>query len=310
MGVNSGTDALILAFRALGIGPGDEVIVPANTYIASVIGITENGGTPVFADVGEDLEMDPAGLEEKITPRTRAILAVHLYGHPCRMDEIAALAEKHGLFLVEDCAQCHGAEFRGKKTGTFGAVACFSFYPTKPLGALGDAGALATDDPALAERLRMLRNYGSKVKYHNEINGINSRMDEVQAACLQVGLKHLEEGNAERGRIAARYLAEIRNDRIRFPLVREDVTHAYHLFPVFCDDRDRLQSYLLEKGVKTQVHYPIPPYVADCYRDWGYAWEDFPNAARQARTELSLPVYAGMPEEDVDRVIRVLNEYR
>lgn len=307
--INSGTDALILAIRALGIGPGDEVIVPAGTYIASVIGITENGATPVFVDSDAFMEMDVEAIETKITDKTKAILPVHLYGQPCKMDTVMALAEKHGLYVVEDCAQCHGSTFKGKLTGTFGTVNCFSFYPTKPLGAMGDAGALVTDDDALAEKLRMLRNYGSKVKYHNEINGVNSRMDEIHAACLQVALNYMDDGNKERQRLAGKYLAGIRNPLIRLPETREDCTHIYHLFPILCEERDRLQAFLLENGVKTQVHYPIPPYVAQCYSSWGYGWEDFPNAAKFARTEVSLPIYAGMPDEEVDYVIEVLNRF-
>ncbi len=186
--LNSGTDALILAIRALGIGPGDEVIVPANTYIASVIGVTENGATPVFVDADNYMEMDADQIEGKITDKTKAILPVHLYGQPSRMDKITELANKYNLKIVEDCAQCHGSTFKGKKTGTFGTIGCFSFYPTKPLGAFGDAGAIVTDDEALAEKLSMMRFYGSKIKYHNEINGVNSRMDEVQAAMLQTPL--------------------------------------------------------------------------------------------------------------------------
>lgn len=307
--VNSGTDALILAIRALGISEGDEVIVPASTYIASVIGITENGATPVFVDSDEFMEMDTDAIEAKITDKTKAILPVHLYGQPCKMDKVMTLAEKYGLFVVEDCAQCHGSTFQGKLTGTFGTVSCFSFYPTKPLGAMGDACALVTNDDTLAAKLRMLRNYGSKVKYHNESNGVNSRMDEIQAACLQVALTHLEEGNRERQRLAQKYLSGITNPRIQLPVTREGNTHVYHLFPILCQERDRLQSYLLENGVKTQVHYPIPPYVADCYQSWGYAWEDFPAAARYAKTELSLPIYAGMPDEEAVYVIEVLNRF-
>ena len=307
--VNSGTDALILAFRALGIHEGDEVIVPANTYIASVIGITENGATPVFVDADEYMEIDVNMIEDKITDRTKAILPVHLYGQPCKMDTIMSVAKKHGLYIVEDCAQCHGSMFNGQMTGTFGTVNCFSFYPTKPLGALGDAGALVTNDDEMAEKLRLLRNYGSKVKYHNEINGVNSRMDEVQAAALQVGLKHLDDSNAERIRLADKYKSGIKNEKVLIPPVRDGVTHVYHLFPVIVEERDRFQKYLADNGIKTQVHYPIPPYVADCYAGWGYEWTDFRNACRYACQEVSLPIYAGMPDEEVDYVIEVVNRF-
>lgn len=310
VGLNSGTDALILAFRALGIGPGDEVIVPAGTYIASVIGITESGATPVFVDSDEYLLMDADQIENKITERTKAILPVHLYGQACRMDKIAELAKKYGLYIVEDCAQSHGATWRGKKTGTFGTIGCFSFYPTKPLGAFGDAGAIVTDDAVLAEKIRMLRNYGSKIKYYNEMNGLNSRLDEVQAALLRTGLTFIDDGNAERIRIAEKYLKEIRNKSVKLPAVAEGASDVYHLFPVLVDDRDGLQQYLLENGVKTQVHYPIPPYVAECYKSWNLDWEDFPNASYIAQHELSLPIYAGMPEDEIVWVIEMVNKYQ
>lgn len=307
--VNSGTDALVLAFRALDIHEGDEVIVPASTYIASVIGVTENGATPAFVDADRYMEIDAEAIEEKITERTKAILPVHLYGQACEMDKISDIAKRHRLHLVEDCAQCHGSRFKGRLTGTFGVIGCFSFYPTKPLGAFGDAGALVTNDDAMAEKLRSLRNYGSKVKYHNEINGVNSRMDEVQAAVLKVGLRYLEGGNAERQRLARKYLDGIRNDKVAFQPVRDGAIHVYHLFPVIVEERERFRSYLEEHGIKTQIHYPIPPYVAQCYREWNYKWEDFPNACRYAQQEVSLPIYAGMPDEEADHVIDVVNCY-
>lgn len=308
--LNSGTDALILAFRALGLGEGDEVICPANTYIASVIGVTENGCTPVFVDADEHMEMDADAIEAKITERTKAILPAHLFGLPSSMEKISAIANKHNLYIVEDCAQCHGARLNGRLMGTYGTLACFSFYPTKPLGALGDAGAIVTDDDELAMKLRMLRNYGSKVKYHNEMNGVNSRMDEVQASVLKVGLKYLDEGNNERRRIAARYLSEIKNDLVTFQKPYEGAEHVYHLFPVLVEERDRFQAFLKDNGIGTAVHYPIPPYVAECYKSWGYEWEDFPNACRYARQEVSLPMYAGMPENEVDWVIETVNRFR
>ena len=307
--LNSGTDALILAFRALGIQSGDEVLVPAGTYIASVIGITENGGTPIFVDMDEYMEMEVNAIEAQITDKTRAILPVHLFGQCNRMDRIVELAKKYNLKLVEDCAQCHGSKWNGQLAGTFGDIGCFSFYPTKPLGALGDAGAIITNDDKLAERLRLLRNYGSKVKYYNEINGINSRMDEIQAAVLKVGLKYLDEGNESRRHQARMYLGGIKNPKVVIPPVYKDAYHVYHLFPVLVEDRDGFQKYLSENGIKTQVHYPIPPYVAECYKDWGYSWSDFPNVERYAKQEVSLPIYAGLPDEEVQYVIDVINRY-
>ena len=228
--LNSGTDALIMAFRAIGIKPGDEVIVPAGTYIASVIGVTENGGAPVFVDMDGHMEIDADAIEQKITDKTKAILPVHLFGQCSRMDKITEIARRHNLILIEDCAQCHGSTFNGKLAGTFGNIGCFSFYPTKPLGALGDAGAIITDDDKLAEKIRLLRNYGSKVKYHNEINGVNSRMDEVQAAMLKVSLSHLDEGNIVRRYQAQMYMEGIKNPKVIIPPVYEEVYHVYHLF--------------------------------------------------------------------------------
>ena len=307
--LNSGTDALILAFRALGIGEGDEVIVPANTYIASVIGVTENGGTPVFVDADRFMEIDADQIESKITERTKAILPVHLYGQSSRMDKITEIAKKHNLLLVEDCAQCHGSRFGGKLTGTFGDIGCFSFYPTKPLGAFGDAGAIVTNNDEIAEKVRLLRNYGSKVKYHNEINGVNSRMDELQAAILKVGLKYLADGTEMRRHQAQMYKEGIKNSKVVIPPVCENVEHVYHLFPVLVEDREAFQNYLKENGIGTQVHYPIPPYVADCYSGWGYKWSDFPNAEKYANSEVTLPIYAGLPDDEVRYVIDVINKY-
>ena len=309
IGLNSGLDALALAVRALNIGPGDEVIVPANTYIASILGVTENGATPVLVEPDQYHGLDASKIEAVITPRTKAILPVHLYGQSCDMKSICAIAEKHGLYVIEDCAQSHGATQNGQRTGTFGTIGCFSFYPTKPLGALGDSGAVVTNDPILADKLRKLRNYGSGVKYVNELEGINSRLDEVQAALLQVGLNHLEEGNAYRQRIAFRYLNEISNPLVYLPETRANCAHVYHIFAVLCPKRDALQQHLLDCGVKTQIHYPIPPHLQQCYTRLGYKLGDFPISERYANEELSLPIYVGMPEEDVDQVIAAINSF-
>ena len=309
VGLNSGTDALILAVRCLGIGPGDEVIVPAGTYIASVLGITENGATPVFVDSNEYLLMDAEAIEAKITSKTKAILPVHLYGQSCDMSVIMDLAKKHNLKVIEDCAQCHGSTWNGQKAGTFGDLGCFSFYPTKPLGALGDAGAILTDNAELADSLRMLRNYGSRTKYHNESIGVNSRLDEVQAAVLRTGLKHLDEMNETRISLSKIYLDEIDNSKVKLPVVNPKATHVFHLFPVLVDNQEEFRAYLEANGIKSQVHYPIPPYVAECFTDWGYSWEDFPKAADIARHEVSLPMYSGITEEEVRYVVDVINRY-
>lgn len=307
VGVNSGLDALTLAVRALEIGPGDEVIVPANTYIASVLGVTANGATPVFVEPDEYFCLDAERIETAITPRTKAILPVHLYGQPCDMEKICSIAEKHGLYIIEDCAQSHGARLNGKLTGTFGTIGCFSFYPTKPLGALGDSGAIATNDPALADKIRKLRNYGSGVKYVNEFDGVNSRLDEVQAAALKVGLRHLDDGNEFRNRIAARYLSEINNPLISLPKTRVGASHVYHIFAVLCEQRDALQKHMTACGVKTLIHYPIPPHLQECYTRLGYSAGSFPISETYAQNELSLPIYVGMPDTDVDAVIKAIN---
>ena len=309
IGLNSGLDALTLAIRALGIGPGDEVIVPSNTYIASILGVTENSAMPVFVEPDAFFCIDAKKVEEAITPRTKAILPVHLYGQACEMETICAIAKKHGLYVVEDCAQSHGARLNGKLTGTFGTIGCFSFYPTKPLGAMGDSGAVVTNDPILADRIRKLRNYGSGVKYVNELEGVNSRLDEVQAAVLQVGLKHLEEGIAYRNHIADRYLTEIKNPLIVLPQTRPTAKHVYHIFGLLCEQRDALKKHMTNCGVKTLIHYPIPPHLQQCYERMGHSPGCFPISERYAEQELSLPIYVNMPEEDVDRVIEAVNSF-
>lgn len=309
IGVNSGTDALIMAVRALDIGPGDEVIVPANTYIASVMGVTENGATPVFVEPDEYHCLDVTKIEATITERTKAILPVHLYGQACDMESICAIAEKHGLYVIEDCAQSHGAGFNGKLTGSFGTIGCFSFYPTKPCGALGDAGALVTSDPALAQKLRMMRNYGSARKYVNDFSGVNSRLDEVQAAVLQVSMKHLEEGNAYRTAVAERYLKEIHNDAVQLPKTRPGAGHVYHVFALLCEDRAGMQKYLMEQGIQTLIHYPIPPHLQQCYAHLGYGVGSFPISEAYASQELSLPIYNGLKDEEVTHIIEAVNGY-
>ena len=310
IGVNSGLDALILAVRSLDIGPGDEVIVPANTYIASVLGITENGATPVFVEPDRYFCIDAERIEQAVTDKTKAILPVHLYGQPCEMDTIQTIAEKYGLYVIEDCAQSHDAVYRGKKTGTFGKIGCFSFYPTKPMGALGDSGALLTDDENIAQKLRALRNYGSAKKYVNDICGKNTRLDEVQAAVLKVSMVHLKEGNAWRNRIAGMYLEGIENPLVRLPETRSGAEHVYHVFPLLCEKRDELQRYLLDKGIHTLIHYPIPPHLQKCYEYLEYRKGDYPVSEAYAVQELSLPIYAGMPDEEVELVIDAVNSFR
>lgn len=310
VGVGCGQDALTLAVRALGIGPGDEVVVAGNTYIATVLGVTENGATPVLVDCNEWFQIDEAKIEAAISPKTKAVLATNLYGQCSDLPALREVCDVHGIYLIEDCAQSHGASFGGKLGGTVGDISCFSFYPTKPLGAFGDGGACVTDDAQLADKLRMLRNYGSRKKYVNEITGTNSRLDEVQAAVLRVGLRHLDESNAARRSIAARYLAEIGSPLVELPRTREGADHVYHIFPVLCERRDELAVWLDERGVGSQIHYPTPPHLAECYRDEAFAkGADLPLTERFARWELSLPIYSGMPAADVDAVITAVNAF-
>lgn len=310
VGVGNGLDALILAFRALKIGPGDEVIVQANTYIASVMGITINGAVPVFVEPDPFYQIDAERIEEKITERTKAVLVVHLYGQAAQMDKIEKLCRERGLKLVEDCAQSHGAGFRGKTSGSFGDIGCFSFYPSKNIGAFGDGGAVVTDDPKLAESIRILRNYGSEKRYYNKVIGVNSRLDELQAGLLQVRLKHAEELNAEKQALAARYQKEITNPLLSKPMVREGADHIYHQYVIRCEARDALTAWLKEKGIGTIIHYPIPPHLSEAYRYLGYEKGSFPVTEKYADTVLSIPMYNGLTEEEQETVIRALNAFQ
>lgn len=311
VGVGSGLDALVLAFRALGVGPGDEVLVPANTFIASVMGVTLNGATPVFVEPDEFYLLDAARLEAAITPRTRAILPVHLYGQICDMDPILEVARRHNLFVVEDCAQAHTARYKGKMAGTFGDIGCFSFFPTKNVGAFGDAGCIVTDNPDLAGKVRTLRNYGSKVKYHNELeNGVNSRLDELQAALLRAKLPHVAELIAQRESVARRYLAGIRNEKLILPAIRPDCGHVWHLFVVRTADRAGLMAHLEQAGIHAQIHYPIPPHLAPCYAKLGGRPGDYPIAEAYADQVVSLPLYNGMTDEEVQYVVDAVNSWQ
>lgn len=309
VGLNSGLDALILAVRAIGIKAGDEVIVPANTYIASVLGITENGATPAFVEPDQYYNIDPDKIEQAITPKTKAIIVVHLYGQACRMDKIMNIAKKHNLPVIEDCAQSHGATFNGLKTGTFSTISCFSFFPTKNMGAFGDAGAIATNDEELAQKIRALRNYGSEKKYYNKYQGVNSRMDEIQAALLRVKLRHIDEITAERRAIAEAYLFGIKNPDIILPTIAEGASHVWHLFVVRTEKRDELQQYLAENGIGTQIHYPVPPHLAEAYTELGHKVRDFPITEDFAGAILSLPLYNGMTNTEVEYVADTINKW-
>ena len=311
IGVGNGLDALMLILKALGIGEGDEVIVPSNTYIATALAVTYVGAKPVFAEPDiETFNMDPGCIEAAVTEKTKAMIPVHLYGRACDMDPMMKIAGKYGLKVVEDCAQAHGAAYKGRKVGTFGDAAGFSFYPGKNLGALGDAGAVVTNNEEIAAKVRALGNYGSDYKYHHIYKGNNSRLDELQAAFLSVKLPHLERMNEERRRIAGRYLAEIRHPELVLPAVTEGYVPVWHIFGIRCARRDELEKWLADQGIGTNKHYPIPMHLQECYRDLGLGQGDFPIAEEISRTELSLPMYYGMTDEEIRTVIDAVNDFR
>ena len=309
VGVANGLDALWMAFRVLGIGAGDEVLVQANTYIASVMGITMNGATPIFIEPDEYYQMDVAKLEEHITNKTKAILVVHLYGHNAKMDEVVALCRKYNLRLVEDCAQSHGSMYNGQMSGTFGDIGCFSFYPSKNLGAFGDAGAITTNDPQIAQDFRVLRNYGSEKRYYNKIVGTNSRLDELQAGLLRVRLQYMDELTKERQQLAGRYTAEIHNDKLLLPKERPDTVNVWHQYVIRCKERDALIAHLDTLGIGTIIHYPIPPHLAEAYQYLKHKEGDYPITEQYANEVLSIPMYNGMTIEEQDRVIEALNSF-
>ena len=310
VGLASGLDALWIAFRLLNIGKGDEVIVQGNTYIASVMGITMNGATPVFAEPDEHFGMDPEKIELLITDRTKAVLVTHLYGIASRMDEIASICHKHNLRLVEDCAQSHGACFNGQMTGTFGDVGCFSFYPSKNLGAFGDAGAVVVNDEGLAKEFKIFRNYGSEKRYYNKVVGANSRLDELQAGLLRVRLAHMDELTEEKKKIAERYNSELNNPQILLPSLAPGATCVWHQYVIRCEERERLIKYLDEREIGTIIHYPIPPHLAEAYRYLGHKEGFLPITEHLAKTVLSIPMYNGMTEEEQSFVIEAINSFR
>lgn len=310
VGCGNGLDALLLVLKAWGIGAGDEVIVPSNTFIATALAVTYVGATPVFVEPDiRTYNIDPAKIEEKITSKTKAIMPVHLYGQPCDMDPIMAIAKKHNLYVLEDCAQAHGATYKGKVIGSFGDAAGFSFYPGKNLGALGDAGAMVTNDKALADKVRALGSYGSDYKYHHIYKGTNSRLDELQAAFLSAKLPMMDKVNENRRYIADRYLKGITNPKIVLPYVPEYAVPVWHLFAVRCENREALAEFLAQKGIGTNKHYPIAMHLQDCYADLNLPKGSLPIAEEIADTELSLPIYYGMSEEEIDYVIEAVNAF-
>lgn len=311
VGVGNGLDSLFLALKAMGIKEGDEVIVPSNTYIATALAVTYTGATPVFVEPDiRTFNIDPTKIEAAITDKTRAIMPVHLYGQACDMDPIMNIAKKYDLYVVEDCAQAHGAKYNGKVIGSFGDAAGFSFYPGKNLGALGDAGATVTNNEELAKKVRALGNYGSDYKYHHIYQGNNSRLDELQAAFLAAKLPHLNKANVERRKIAQKYLDGINNPEINLPFVPEYAEPVWHIFGIRCNRRDELEKFLNDAGISTNKHYPIPMHLQGCYADLGFKKGDYPIAEEISETELSIPMYYGMTDEEVQYVIDRINEFK
>ena len=310
VGLANGLDALFLVLKAWNIGPGDEVIVPSNTYIATWLAVSQTGARPVPVEpVEASFNLDPARIEESLTPRTRVLLPVHLYGQAADMDPILALAKANGLRVLEDGAQAHGATYRGRKVGALGDATTWSFYPGKNLGALGDAGAVTTDDGALADRLRMLRNYGSRQKYVNEVQGQNSRLDELQAASLRVKLRRLSDWNARRARIATRYAEAFANLPLNLPRVMPENGHAWHLYVVRTSQRDALQRHLSGRGINTLVHYPIPPHRQQAYASLGLCEGSLQIAEAIHREVLSLPMGPHLTEAQQDLVIEAVRGF-
>ncbi len=311
VGTGNGLDALILVLKALNINDGDEVIVPSNTYIATALAVTYVGAIPILVEPDiRTFNINPYKIEDKITCRTKAIIPVHLYGQPCDMTPIMDIAKKHNLYVVEDCAQAHGATYKRQVIGSFGDAAGFSFYPGKNLGALGDAGATVTNSKELADKVRALGNYGSDYKYHHIYKGNNSRLDELQAAFLTAKLPHLNRMNEERRNIAKRYLEEITNPEIILPYVIPDAEPVWHIFGIRCTRRDELEAYLKDNGIGTNKHYPIPIHLQECYKDLNIAKGSLPIAEKISATQLSLPLYYGMTEEQIAYVINKINSFK
>jgi dTDP-4-amino-4,6-dideoxygalactose transaminase len=307
VGVASGLDALTLSLRALDLPKGSEVIVPANTYIATILSVLENGLIPVLVEPEiESYNINPDLIEKKITTKTKAILVVHLYGKSCRMDKITDLCQAHNLALIEDCAQSHGAKYKEKLTGTFG-IGAFSFYPTKNLGALGDAGAITTSDENLAQKFRMLRNYGESKKYKNDLVGMNSRLDEIQAGFLDIKLKSLDKITTHKKNLAELYFKGL-NDKFILPRIHNDEDDVFHIFAIRHPKRDELKEYLMERGIQTSIHYPIPPYKQKILKDY-FEGQHFPLSDEIHDTILSLPISYANTCEDIEYVIEEINKF-
>ncbi|MCU0428814.1 MAG: DegT/DnrJ/EryC1/StrS family aminotransferase [Cytophagaceae bacterium] len=309
IGVASGLDALILGLEVLGLPKGSEVLVPSNTYIATILAIVRVGLKPVLIEpIEQEYNLDPFEIRKRITSSTTAIVVVHLYGKLCRMNEIIAIAKEHELKIIEDCAQSHGSSYQGKKAGTFGDIGAFSFYPTKNLGALGDAGAITTDSDELADKLFYFRNYGSKTKYYNKYIGYNSRLDELQAGILRVKLKYLDAMNQHKNELAGMYLSKLDASRYILPVVQQDYFDTFHIFPIRHPRRDALREYLLTNGIKTEIHYPVPPHQQEGYKDL-FPGQSYPISEKIHHSVLSLPISYATSKEDVEYVIQILNSF-
>ena len=309
VGVANGLDALTLILKAYGFGPGDEIIVPANTFIATLLAVSANGCTPVLVEPDWNTRLiDVNKIESAVTPRTKAIMVVHLYGRAVEMETVWEVAKRHGLKVIEDSAQAHGAKYLGKRCGNLGDASGFSFYPGKNLGCLGDGGAVTTNDEELVTKIRAIRNYGSDYKYHHIYKGMNSRLDEIQAALLRVKLPHLDEDNARRREVAGRYIHEIVNPRIELPQVPTDPEgHVWHVFAVTCRERDELVKHLESKGIQTNIHYPTPPHLQGAYRELKN--QTFPISERMHREIASLPMSPALSDEEVSKVVEAINEF-
>ena len=309
VGVANGLDALNLIIKGYGFGVGDELIVPANTYIASILAISENGCTPVLVEPDiNTYNINPDLIEEKITSKTKAIMVVHLYGQAVEMEHIWELAKKYNLKIIEDSAQAHGAIYKGKKVGNLGDASGFSFYPGKNLGCMGDGGAVTTNDEELYKKIKAIANYGSDYKYHHIYKGINSRLDEIQAAVLDVKLKYLDDDNNKRREIAKYYLENIKNDKIILRKPYNDTANVWHIFPIRTPNRDELQKYLGKNDIQTNIHYPTPPHKQGAYKEWEN--QSYPMSEEIHRTELSLPISPVMTDDEVKKVVEVVNEWK
>ncbi len=308
IGCANGLDALNLIIRGYGFGAGDEIIVPANTYIASILAISENGCTPVLVEPDiNTYNINPELIEEKITDKTKAIMVVHLYGQAVQMGKIWNLAKKYNLKIIEDSAQAHGALYNGNRTGSLGDASGFSFYPGKNLGCMGDGGCVTTNDDELAARIRAIANYGSDRKYHHIYKGINSRLDEIQAAILDVKLPYLDNDNKRRREISKFYRENIKNPKIILPKVYDEKSHVWHIFAIRCEKRDKLQKYLEENGIQTNIHYPTPPHKQGAYKEWEN--QSYPVSEEIHRTELSLPISPVMTDDEIEKVVRIANAF-